>query len=176
MHRHLTLIVGLLALAVPAFALDMPPRKPGLWEIKLNFEGRNLPAQVIKHCVDQTTDKLMNAQFSGAQVACSKQDMKNSGGTITIDSVCKFGDATTTSHTVITGSFDSAYMMRVTSSREGGRPLPGATPGGETHMNLEAKYLGPCEAGQKPGDMIMANGMKMNILDMPKMGAPPPRP
>jgi hypothetical protein len=44
--------------------------------------------------------------------------------------------------------------------------------GGQTKMTIEAKYLGGCQAGQKPGDIVMSNGMKMNVLDMQKMGAP----
>ncbi len=76
--------------AAPAFALDMPTRKAGLWEIKMAFEGRNLPATVIKQCVDAATDKLMNANFGGSALeACSKKDIKNSGGVMTVDSVCK---------------------------------------------------------------------------------------
>jgi hypothetical protein len=40
-------------------------------------------------------------------------------------------------------------------------------------MKLEAKWLGACAAGQKPGDMMMGNGMKMNVLELQKMrGAP----
>ena len=58
--------------------------------------------------------------------------------------------------------------MKITNS--GGPSIPGMAPGGETKMTIEAKYLGACQAGQKPGDIIMANGMKMNVLDMPKMG------
>jgi hypothetical protein len=42
-------------------------------------------------------------------------------------------------------------------------------------MTIEAKRLGACEAGQKPGDVMMANGMKMNVLDLPKMGGASPR-
>jgi hypothetical protein len=34
--------------AVPAFAIDMPARKPGLWELKMVFEGRSLPVTVMK--------------------------------------------------------------------------------------------------------------------------------
>ena len=166
-----------LSLAAPAFAIDMPPRKAGLWELTMDFGGRPLPATVMKHCIDAATDKLMNAQFGGAaQEACSKQDVKNSGNTITVDSVCNFGDATTTSHAVMTGNFDSAYTVDVTSTREGGRPIPGQTPGAATHMKIAAKYLGACEAGQKPGDIVMPNGMKMNVLELPKMGAPPAPP
>ncbi len=128
----------------------------------------------MQHCVDQATDKLMNAQFGGpANEACSKQDVTKSASTMTIDSVCTFGDATITSHAVMTGSFDSAYTVDVTSTREGGRPMPGQAPGAATHMKIEAKWLGACAADQRPGDMMMGNGMKINILDVPKMGGAP---
>ena len=175
--RALLIIVAAAMLtAAPAFALDMPTRKAGLWEIKMAFEGRNLPAQVIRQCVDAATDKLMNANFGGStQDACSKKDIKNSGGTMTVDSVCKFGEVTSTSHAVVTGSFDSAYTVNVTTTRQGGPAMPGVAPGAASHMTIESKRLGACEAGQKPGDIIMGNGIKMNILDLPKMGGAPPR-
>jgi hypothetical protein len=175
MHRRLVIFGSILFCAAPALALDMPARKAGLWEMKMEFNGRRLPAQVMRQCIDAASDKLMNANFgASAQGACAKQDMHNRGGTITVDSVCKFGDATTTSHAVVTGSFDSTYTVDVTSTRQGGRPLPGVAPGGQTRMTIAAKWLGPCAAGQKPGDVIMANGMKMNVLDLQKM-RPPPR-
>jgi hypothetical protein len=177
MRRQLAIVAGtLLFAAAPAFALDMPTRKAGLWEVKMLFEGRNFPAQVMQQCVDQATDKLMNANFGGsAQENCSKQDMQNTGGIITVDSVCKFGTATTTSHAMVTGSFDSAYTVDVSSTRQGGAPVPGMPAGGSSHMKIEAKWLGACAAGQKPGDVMMGNGMKMNVLDLPKMGVPPKR-
>ena len=172
--RRLAVITAAVVAAVPAVALDLPTRKAGLWDVKMVFEGRNLPATAMQQCVDPATDKLMNANVGGpAGEACSKKDIRNSGGTITVDSVCKFGATTTTSHAVVTGSFDSAYTMNVTSTREGGPPMPGVAPGAETHLTIAAKWLGPCAAGQRPGDVIMSNGMKMNVLDMPKPGAPP---
>jgi hypothetical protein len=39
-------------------------------------------------------------------------------------------------------------------------------------MTMTATWLGPCAADQRPGDMIMPGGMKMNILDIQKRGAP----
>jgi hypothetical protein len=75
-------------------------------------------------------------------------------------------------HSAITGSFDTAYTMTVTSQGD-------SLPGGKMIMTVAAKWLGPCRADQKPGDMIMGNGIKMNILEMqqrgPSQGAPPPR-
>ena len=178
MHRLLLVAVMVLAAATAASALDLPPRKAGLWELTMTFEGRSLPPQVLKQCVDPASDKLMNLDFAGSNdLACSKQDMTRNGGTIVIDSVCKFAETATTSHAVITGSFDSAYAVRVSSTRQGGPPLPGIAPGAESLMTIAAKWLGPCAAGQKPGDVIMPNGMKMNVFDIQKMRKPaaPPK-
>jgi hypothetical protein len=178
MRCRLTLLGLALLFATPAVALDdLPTRKEGLWEINMTFVGRKLPVQKMRECIDAATDKLMNNNFgSSTEQTCSKRDIKKSADTMTVDSVCKIGAATTTSHAVVTGSFDSAYVMEVTSTREGGRPLPGVAPGAATQMKLEAKRLGPCEAGQKPGDVMMANGMKINVLEMQKLrGAPPAR-
>lgn len=156
--------------AGPAVALDMPARKPGLWELKMEFVGRNLPGQTMKQCVDAATDKLMNQAYGGSNTeACSKQDVSKAGATMTIDSVCKFGESTVTSHSVVSGSFDAAYTVDVQSRREGGPPMPGD---GNNHMRIAATWLGPCAAGQKPGDIVMPNGMKMNVLDMPPPGMP----
>jgi hypothetical protein len=98
-------------------------------------------------CVDAKTDKILNDKFSGASGdACSKRDVKASGDTITVDSVCNFGAGTTTSHTVVTGSFERAYTMRITSTRQGEPQTPGTTPGQATQMTVEAKWLGACKA------------------------------
>jgi hypothetical protein len=150
-----------------AFALEMPARKPGLWQLRIEFAGRKLPAQTVKQCIDAASDKLMNSSYTGG-VSCSKQDVSHSGATMTIDTVCRSGPATNTSHVVVNGSFDSGYTMDVTSTRTGGPPVPGLPPGGAMHTTITAKWLGPCAAGMRPGDMIMANGMKMNMLDMQK--------
>jgi hypothetical protein len=160
-----------------ALAAELPSRKAGLWEQTMTFEGRKLPPRTMQLCVDAKTDKLLNDKFSGASgEACSKRDVKTSGDTITIDSVCNFGAGTTTSHAVVTGSFDRAYTMRTTSTRQGGPQIPGTTPGQATQMTVEAKWLGPCKADQKPGDVTMENGMKMNVLDAPTRPTMPTRP
>jgi Protein of unknown function (DUF3617) len=170
MRRRLALIGLALLFTAPAAAEDWPTRKAGLWEIHMTFVGRNLPAQTMKQCIDAASDKLMNNQFGNSpEHNCSKHDITRVGATMTVDSVCNISGTTTTSHAVVTGSFDSAYTMDVTSTREGGRPMPGTKPGGASHMKLDAKWLGPCEKGQRPGDVTTANGMTINVLDMQKL-------
>jgi hypothetical protein len=42
----------------------------------------------------------------------------------------------------------------------------GAGADGDMRMTIAAKWLGPCGKGQRAGDMILPNGMTMNILDL----------
>jgi len=154
----------ILAGALPAAAAELPTRKAGLWEVKMSFENRNGAGQSIQQCIDPATDQAMQSSAGPlAQAACSKRDIQKSGDTVTIDSTCAVGGKTATSHAVIIGSLQSAYTMTVTSESD-------ALPGGKMTMTMAAKWLGPCAADQKPGDMIMGNGLKMNILDMQKRG------
>jgi hypothetical protein len=175
MRRHLSLVAACLCCATAAQAAEMPARKAGQWEITMQFESRNLPARTMRQCIDAATDKLMNSSYGG-EGNCSKRDISKVGNTMVIDSVCNYGAGTTTSHAVVTGSFDSAYTVDVTSTRKGGPAIPGMAPGGKTHMKLAAKWLGACPKGERPGDMVMGNGMKVNVLDLQKMrGRMPPR-
>jgi len=167
------LLVSLAAviIALPAAAQDMPPRKAGLWDMKMVFEGRNAPPQAMQHCIDATTDKAMQDMSGGMQAQnCSKRETKKVGDTLVFDSVCNFGMGTTTSRGVVSGDFNSAYAVKVSSKREGGPAIPNMP--AETQMTIEAKWTGPCKADQKPGDIIMANGMKMNVSDMQKGAVP----
>jgi len=162
----------LLLCATPVVAAEIPARKAGLWEMKMTLEGRAAVMPTIQHCIDAATDKQMNSMGGNPRAEnCSKKDVQVSGSTVTVDSVCTIGNgATATSHAVVTGDFNAAYVVKVNSKRAGGPAVPGMP--AETNMTIEAKWLGPCKADQKPGDMIMGNGMKMNINDASKMGAP----
>jgi hypothetical protein len=45
-------------------------------------------------------------------------------------------------------------------------------------MTIEGKWLSACVAGQQAGDVIMANGVKVNIPELQKrvLGADPSQP
>jgi hypothetical protein len=171
MHKRLMLSIVFTAIvsAAPATALDLPARKAGLWEIAMTMEGRNIPMPTAQHCIDAETDKLMSAIGGDMRKdMCSKQDVQKVGNTYVIDSVCKIGQSTTTSQAVVSGDFNSAYTVKVTSKREGGPPMPGMPADGSSTMSIDAKWLGACAADQKPGDMIIA-GRKINIRDLQNM-------
>jgi hypothetical protein len=151
------------AAAMPAMAIDYPARKPGLWEIQTgDGTAAKGASQTIQQCIDAASDKALRDMGQGmGKDACSKQELRNEGGKLVVDSVCKIGSTTATSHAVMSGDFSSAYRMESKSTYS--PPLMGRAEGSAV---IEAKWIGPCKAGQKPGDMIMSNGMKMNVLEM----------
>lgn len=162
----LTLCAVMVALPVLAGPVEMPDRKPGLWEIKVNA-GAQMPAMTMQQCTDATTDKDMSSTFGPmAKEMCSKQDMQKTATGLVIDSICTVSGVTSTSHTEIVGDFNSAYTVKVSTKGDGKIP--------DSVTTMEAKWMGACKADQKAGDIIMPGGMKMNIKDMQAMkGARP---
>lgn len=166
--RILVSILAPLAICVlPAAAFDLPARKPGLWELKTIIEGQSKASQVMKQCVDAATDAQMRSfgASMGARM-CTEQEIRQEGDSIVSDAVCGIGPITMRTHSVTTGDFNSAYTTKTTRKQEGGPTMPGMV--GNGAMTIEARWIGPCQEGQQPGDIILANGIKMNINDMKK--------
>jgi hypothetical protein len=163
------LTVGLLAVlpASGAIAVELPMRKAGLWEMKV-LSGGTVPEMTMQQCTDATTDKDMSTAMAPmAKEICSKQDIQKTATGYVTDSVCGIGGITVKSRAEITGDFNSAYTVKTSSQSEGG--LAGAAR--DSKSTIEAKWVGACKADQKPGDIIMPGGMKMNVKDMEKMKA-----
>jgi hypothetical protein len=155
----LTTAFGQFAMAEP---FEMPNRKPGLWEIKVNA-GAQLPAITVQQCTDATTDKDMATSFSPmAKDMCANRNMQKTATGMVIDATCNVGGMTSVSHTEISGDFNSAYTVKVSSKNTG---APAGVPA-ESMTLMEAKWAGACAADQRAGDMIMPGGVKINIKDM----------
>ena len=153
----LTLLAALLA--GTASAADVPRRKSGLWEVRTQMAG--IPPQgPMQMCVDQASDNVMQERTK-EKVNCPVMDISRGVGKVTIHAVCKHEGVTSTSDSVITGDFDSAYrndmVIRYDPPQHGMK---------EMKMVQEARWLGPCKAGQKPGDVIMPGKQKFNMQEM----------
>ena len=154
-----------LVAAAGANAEDLPVRKAGLWEMKLVRVGSALPEMTMQHCTDATTDKEMNNSVSPlAKQICSKQDVQKTATGYISDSVCSLGGGSLTSHSEIVGDFSSAYSVTTVSHADKGPAnLRDST------TKIEAKWLGDCKPGQKPGDIVMPGGFKLNVKDAEKL-------
>jgi hypothetical protein len=171
MRQPLVLYSFLLAMtaATAAQAVELPVRKAGLWELKMVRAGSPMPEMTMQHCTDETVDKEMNNNVSPvAKQVCSKQDIQKTATGYVSDSVCSVAGVTTTSHAEITGDFNSAYTVKSTAHLQGG--AVGAA-GRDSSTAIEAKWLGACKADQKPGDIVMPGGFKMNVKDADKLKA-----
>ena len=160
--------LALLALlpAGAAVAVELPVRKAGLWEMKVLRAGSPSPEMTMQQCTDETTDKDMATAMSPmGKEMCSKQDIQKTATGYVSDSVCGIAGMSITSHAEITGDFNSAYTVKSTAHSERG---PTGVPRDST-TTIEAKWLGACKPDQKPGDIMMPGGMKMNVKDMEKL-------
>ncbi|WP_398476931.1 DUF3617 domain-containing protein [Tardiphaga sp.] len=172
-QRASLIALTLLCSTAPAFAdsVQMPIRKAGLWELTTQITGVSktvTPPMVMQQCTDETVDRQINRMSSDA-AKCSRQEMTKSGNSYIGDSVCTIGDATVTSHIDATGDFNSAYTVKTTAKSTGGNLPP------DMVTTIQAKWISACKADQKPGDIVMPGGMKMNISDMQKMRAGQPK-
>jgi hypothetical protein len=152
-----------------AAADELPIRKAGLWEMKVVRAGSPMPEMTMQQCTDESTDKEMSTAFSPmSKEACSKKDIVKTATGYVSDSVCSMAGATITAHGEIVGDFNSGYTVKSTSHSEGG---PIAAMNGDHVTTIEAKWLGACKPDQKPGDIVMPGGMKINLHDMDKLKA-----
>ncbi|MBK8335368.1 MAG: DUF3617 family protein [Sterolibacteriaceae bacterium] len=152
----LALATALLLAATGTLAADMPKRKPGLWQIETTMAAA--PAMgPIKQCIDEKTDNFYQQLGEQHKDKCSESEIRNTGDKIVVHSVCRMGGSTATTDATFSGRFDSDYRgdIRVKYNP----PMHGMS---ESTMTIAAKWLGPCAAGQKPGEMILPNGMKIN--------------
>ncbi len=150
-----------------SIAQSMPKMKAGMWE---NTVMSDAPGAKGKEptkstmCIDDTVMEQMMKMGQGmAQAMCSKNTSQISGNKMTGSVECKMGSSTINSTSVTTFNGDTSY--RTESKSVYTPPLYGMK---ENVSVTEAKYVGACKAGMKPGD-INTMGITMNIMEMNKM-------
>jgi hypothetical protein len=146
-----------------ADADELPIRKAGLWEMKVSGGG-SIPEMKLQQCTDESTDRQMSTAFSPlSKELCSKKDVRKTANGYVMDSDCSLAGVSIASHSEIVGDFNSAYTVKSTSHGDaaGGR--------GDRVTAIEAKWLGACKPDQKPGDVVMPGGFKLNVKDAEKL-------
>jgi hypothetical protein len=110
-------------------------------------------------CIDEASDNALRQLVGGMRSeTCETSKTAREGDKLVIDATCKVQKTKATTHAVITGKFDTAYKLESKSTFD--PPLRGQSEGTTV---LEAKWTGACKTGQKPGDIILPNGGKINV-------------
>ncbi len=117
-----------------------PHRKAGWWEMSAHLPGGTTMTRYL--CVDAGFDSRHS--MLATQEGCT-QTVEAVAGGVAYRKTCK---GETTTGTAI-GDFNAAY--KITEQR------------GATHIQTDARLVGACPAGRKPGDMQMPGGAIVNL-------------
>ena len=144
-----------------ALADSFPDREPGLWEISIT-NGNSQAPQGMKECIDSATDAKMMQMGTDITKSmngtCSQQDLKRTPSGFESNSECKMMGSTIKSKATFSGDFKRTYFGEIVSTFT--PPLMGQS---TSTTKITAKHTGSCGADMKPGEIIMANGIKMNM-------------
>ena len=142
-----------------ASAAEPPVLKSGLWEVVRSTSQEPGQTRITTMCLDDSVQAEMRDFGMGmAKTMCSKNDRSFDGTRMTINSVCQMGPTTLTSRLVMTFKGNTAYHTDVSATYD--PPMMGTS---ESKMSVDAKWTGPCKAGQKAGDMTLETGQTVNI-------------
>lgn len=154
------ILAGALA-STQAPAQDLPKRKPGLWQHNVTTIGAPMPPQSMQMCTDERMDKMLSDRADGQR--CSQQTVRRDGNAVVVEAVCTQQNTTIRTKGRFSGDFNSSYSGEMHSTFD--PPMHGMK---ESRQKIEARWLGPCKPGQKPGDIQVEGMPGMNVHEMMK--------
>lgn len=170
------LAVAGLALVAASWSADAgahPKRRPGLWEVRsTGAEALGMPA--TRFCVGDGTDTehAHLDRASGQRGSCSLGTFVRAGEAWVAESVCREGRSTVISRAVASGDFETAYRIDTLVTQ--GTPAGGGRR--DDREAVVARWLGPCEPGQRAGDLVIPGMGTLNMEDGTFLAEPRPRP
>lgn len=177
-RRAVLLLLLVSALAAPAMAqrkvaadprAALPARKAGLWEVTVQphapngMGGMRQPPQTVRQCTSAKAERVMLLAILPGQENCGKFQVAKRAGQggsgHDIAAACKVHDQRVLANVQLRGDLRSVYSgtYRV--------EYPGAPMGSSGPVDFQGRWLGACAAGQRPGDMVLPNGIKVNVVD-----------
>ena len=151
-----------LAFAGGALAAEPPVLKSGLWEVfRTTTQQPDRKIQTTM-CLDDSVQAQMREFGMGvAKEMCTQNPPNVEGNKMTVSATCKLGPTTLKSLSVTTFNGNASYHMDSSATYD--PPLGSMA---DMKMSIDAKWVGPCKAGQLPGDMTLETGQTVNIKQM----------
>ena len=157
------LAVGL-SIPMPVLATSDPPHlRPGLWEARASSSSRPYGSpQVTRMCIGEQTQTRVLQQVGLAMLRiCSRHESGMHAGRFVTNSYCTFAGSTIEGRTETTFYRDTAYHTEVV-----GRVMPSGQTVPSQRTMIDARHVGGCPAGMKPGDIALPNGQRLNLLQL----------
>ena len=150
---------------------SLPARKSGLWEVTLRSDdlvlkrpGQAAPRpQTVQQCTSAEAESTMLLSILPGQEDChevkAQRRAKSAGEGYDITTLCYVHGNRVDAQMELRGDLQAAYS--------GTYDVKYAqTPMHNTGRRLfEGRWLGACKPGQRPGDMVLPNGITVNVLD-----------
>ena len=156
--KRLVLSLGAVALLALAQNIELPPMKEGLWaihHITIQSPSGKKMESIDRLCRNHEYDAFIRAEAKKAP-GCKILHESLKGAVYTSETECTaLGTVIHAKSTVTTG--DNA--VRSESHAVNTPPLNGVT---ENTIIMEQKYVGACPADLRPGDLVRADGIKIN--------------
>ena len=149
----------------PLSADQLPHRRPGLWKQTISVDGGSAGLGATQLCVDANSEARMSlaAQAVPGAKCDTPKFTRNPDGSLSFTGGCDMGANGKTQTTgTIKGDFNAGYTTTMSTSYSGS---PAPSMNGTHTMVVTAAWTGPCAPGEKGGDIVLPNGMKMNSLD-----------
>lgn len=149
-------------------AARLPLRKAGLWEVTISAHspeglgGARQPAVTVRQCTRADVDALVLLSILPGQENCAapkvaKLGDKGNGRVVT--TACRVHDNQVRGRMELRGDLQSVYAGRY-SVEFAQTPQQDVGP-----VSFQGRWLGSCAPGQKPGDMVLPNGITVNVVD-----------
>lgn len=149
----------------------LPARKSGLWEVTVRSDelrlrrhgqAQNRP-QTVQMCISAEAEAVMLFAIVPGQQNCREVTVQprntKDGGGWDIHTVCFVHDNRVEADMQLTGDLASEYRGAYNVKYP-------HTPINDTgRMLFEGRWLGECRTGQRPGDMVLPNGVTVNVVD-----------
>jgi len=159
-------IVGSIRNATP-----LPARKSGLWEVTVRSDemmlrrqghARNGP-QTVQMCTTSVAEAVMLFAIVPGQQHCHKisvtpRNTKDGGGW-DIHTACAVHDNPVDAEMRLTGDLSRKYRGAYSVK------YPQTPIHNSGRMLFEGRWLSACAAGQRAGDMVLPNGVTVNVVD-----------
>jgi len=141
----------------------LPVRKSGLWEVTVRSDTPEpRQGQTVLQCTSAEAEPVMLMSIVPGQENCRKVKAtrrRAKGGGYDIHTVCYVHDNRIEARMELAGDLRSGYTGRF-SVKFAQAPISDPGP-----RAFEGRWLGACKPGQRPGDMVLPNGVTVNVVD-----------
>jgi hypothetical protein len=161
MRRAALALLAAVALAPAASSLAQdqaqPTRKPGWWELQLLVSGPTPQPirQTVYMCTDAESDKRqspLGVNMNGG--GCPPPKITHMSDHWMLSAACDTGKMKISADAVANGDFNDRYHVDIV-TRMDPPPAPEAA---EVKIGMDARWVGECPAGKKPGDTDIGAG------------------